>query len=333
MIENNQKKELKSLYLLYGEERYLLENSVKKIKKDFGELVLGINYIQLNEISLANLIENIEMPAFGFDKKLIIIQDSGLFKKSKTGKKLNDYLTNNVASYIEENIKMIKQNCVIVFIEENIEKNKLVDIINKDGLVYEFKSLKLPDIIKKLKDICNSYEVKVDEQTLKYFVEICGTDMQVLINEIRKLIEYAGKNGTITKVAIDKLAIKQLEIVIFDLTDSLGNKKVDESIQILKQLIYQKEPIQKILITLYNHFKKLYIVKLSEKYNSNVAENLKLKPNQTFLISKYSKQAKYFKENELKKILEELIELDNKSKSGLLDINIGLEAILCVYCT
>ena len=55
MIENNQKKKLKSLYLLYGEERYLLENSVKKIKKEFGELVLGINYIQLNEISTEQL--------------------------------------------------------------------------------------------------------------------------------------------------------------------------------------------------------------------------------------------------------------------------------------
>ncbi len=33
---------LSSIYLLYGEEKYLIENSVKKIKKIFGELVKGI---------------------------------------------------------------------------------------------------------------------------------------------------------------------------------------------------------------------------------------------------------------------------------------------------
>lgn len=48
--------------------------------------------------------------------------------------------------------------------------------------------------------------------------------MQDLINEIRKQIEYAAENGTITKESIDLLAIKQMESVIFDLTDSLGKK-------------------------------------------------------------------------------------------------------------
>lgn len=38
--------ELQNIYLLYGEEQYLLEQDVKKIKKNFGELVNGINYIR-----------------------------------------------------------------------------------------------------------------------------------------------------------------------------------------------------------------------------------------------------------------------------------------------
>ena len=36
--------------------------------------------------------------------------------------------------------------------------------------------------------------------------------MQDLINEIRKLIEYAGENGTIKKEDIDKLSIKWYDI-------------------------------------------------------------------------------------------------------------------------
>ena len=39
------KDELKSIYVLYGEEKFLLESIVKKIKKKFGECINGINYI------------------------------------------------------------------------------------------------------------------------------------------------------------------------------------------------------------------------------------------------------------------------------------------------
>ena len=88
MTVENLEKELKqnilqSIYLLYGEEQYLLENNLKKIKKIFGELLLGINYIQINETNVNNLISDIETPAFGYDKKLIVIKNSGLFKKEK----------------------------------------------------------------------------------------------------------------------------------------------------------------------------------------------------------------------------------------------------------
>ena len=75
-----EKKDLKqeklhSIYLFYGEETYLLENAVKKIKKSFGKLILGINYIQINETNIENLISDIETPAFGYDKKLIIVKN------------------------------------------------------------------------------------------------------------------------------------------------------------------------------------------------------------------------------------------------------------------
>ena len=38
-------------------------------------------------------------------------------------------------------------------------------------------------------------------------------------------------------------------------------KNTKKAMEVLNNLLYEKEPIQKILITLYNHFKKLYIVK------------------------------------------------------------------------
>lgn len=108
-----------------------------------------------------------------------------------------------------------------------------------------------------------------------------GVNLQDLMNEIRKQIEYAGTNGTITKESIDLLTIKQMESVIFDLTDSLGKKNTKEAMEVFENLLYAKEPIQKILITLYNHFKKLYFTKLALKQNRNIrrSTSIKTKPN------------------------------------------------------
>lgn len=326
-----------SVKLLYGEETYLLETRLKKIKKEFGELVKGINYIQIDESNANELIDDIETPAFGFSKKLIVARNSGLFKKEKKTAKGQELAQNKliekIADYINENIELINDAVELIFIEETAEKNSLYKAIEKNGEVLSFPLLKLPELISNIQKICNAYKVKIDSGTARYFVETCGTNMQDLINEIRKLIEYVGKDGVITKSEIDALAIKQVDSIIFDLTDNLGKRDTRKAIEVLNNLIYEKEPIQKILITLYNHFKKLYIVKIAEKYRKDLATSMKLKPNQLFLTSKYKMQASYFSQNEIEQILEEFINLDANYKVGLIDINVGLEAILCRYCS
>ncbi len=323
---------LNNLYLLYGEETFLLDTILKKIKSNFGELIKGINYIQIDETNVKELISNIETPAFGYDKKLIIAKNTNLFSKdSKKKTSSNSNISASLVEYLNNNISIIEDSVILVFVEEEIEKNELYKFIEKNGCVCNFEKQNPSQIIARLKAICKAYKVEIDDTTSRYLIETCGNSMQDLINEIRKLIEYVGKNGTIKKEDIDLLSTKQIESVIFDLTDSLGNKNIKKAMETLNGLIYNKEPVQKILITLYNHLKKLYIVKLTEKYNKNTAECLNLKPNQMFLINKYKTQAKYFNELELRKILSELINLDTNYKIGEIDLNLGLEAILSTY--
>ena len=325
---------LQALYVLYGEDAFLLENCVNNIKKLFGEKITGINYILLDETNINAIISDIETPAFGYEKKLIIAKNTGLFKKDLKRKSKNDNsdLKEKLNTYIKENITQINETVVIVFIEETAEKCELLSTIDKYGITCNFEYLKPIQIQNRLKAIINAYKVNIEMSTLSYLIECCGTDMQELINETRKLIEYAGEGNTIKKEDIDKLSIKKMESIIFDLTDSLGKKNTKQAIEVLRNLILSKEPLQKILITLYNHFKKLYLTKLAISHNRDVTTSLDLKPNQTFLANKYKAQASYFKQNELRKILQELCDLDYKYKIGLIDLNVGLESILCAYC-
>lgn len=311
------------IYILYGEDEFLLNEYVKKIKKAFGSIQLGVNYIQIDESNVSNIISDIETPAFGFEKKLIIAKDTGLFKKKNTtSERITEYLKETEIPDVE-----------LIFIEKDIEKNSLFNLVQKIGKVEEFKEQKLPQLISKVVNLAKAYDIIIKENVAQYFIECVGTNMSDIVNELRKLIEYVGKGNEITRDAIDNLSIKKSESIIFELTDSLGKKNITEALNVLNNLIYAKEPVQKILVMLYNHFKKLYIIKLAKEQRRSSLEILKLKPNQMFLVKKYEEQAGRFSKVDLEMILKEIIKLDNLSKSGLVDINIGLESILCMYCS
>ena len=63
------KGELNNLYLLYGEERFLLENSLKRIINLFGETLKGINYITIDETGIRANYIRYRNTMFWFRKK------------------------------------------------------------------------------------------------------------------------------------------------------------------------------------------------------------------------------------------------------------------------
>ncbi len=94
-IENLEKElkegNLNSIYLLYGEETFLLESCLKKIKTKFGELISGINYIKIDVNNINTLISEIETPAFGYAKKLIVVRETRNTKKRWKKKSTNKF--------------------------------------------------------------------------------------------------------------------------------------------------------------------------------------------------------------------------------------------------
>ena len=320
-LKNNN---LHGIYVFYGEEKYSQEEYLRKIKKSFGNLELGINYIILDENSINSLISDIETPAFGYDRKLIVIRNSNLFKRDSKSQ-----MKDKFKEYITDNVQIINEYCVIVFIEDTVHKMDFYKTIEKHAVIVETKILKPAEIKAKLKHITTMYKVNIGQSELDYLIEVSGTNMQDLINEIRKLIEYAGENGEIKVEDIDKLCIKNVQAIIFDLTDYLGTKNTEKALEVLESLIYNREPLQKIIITLYNHFRKLYLTKLALNEKRDLVEALGLKPNQVFLTTKYRKQAEYFQCEEIENILKQLIQLDYESKNGLVDLDVGLKATLC----
>ena len=323
---------LESIYLFYGEELFLIDNLIKTVKKKFGELVQGINYVQIDATSVDTLISNIEMPAFGYDKKLIIVRDSGLFTKDGR-KKEAPAIQVEIAEYIKNNIDIIDESVCLVFVEEDIKASPVYEAISTHCIETKVNFLNEMQMRKKLTQICSLYKVNIEPNALAKLVETSGTNLQIQINEIRKLIEYAGEGGTIKVEDVEKLAIKEVSSVIFDLTDNLSIRNVKKAMEIYDDLIYSKTEDAMILFMLYQHFKKVLLYKIAKDNNKNIVKSLELRPNQEFLVKKYAQQASHYTQNQLISILHELADLDSNFKQGKIDLGIGLRSILCVYCS
>ena len=134
---------LNSVYLLYGEETFLLENCLKKIKSNFGDIVDGIKYKKIDDTNIDKLISNIEVPAFGFEKKLIIAKNTGILKK-ETKKKdgQNAIIQKRISDYIQNNIDIINESCVIVFVEQEVNKVELYKTIESIRNNLQFRKIK-----------------------------------------------------------------------------------------------------------------------------------------------------------------------------------------------
>lgn len=323
------------VFLFFGDNKYYRELYISKIKRIFGDLVLGINYIKLSDTNALNLIYEANTPTFGYENKLIVINNSKLFKinrKKGTNDNIDDSISNNsneadILSFLENN--QIPNNVTIIFNEDEVAKTKKIyKTIDKIGITTEFKTLTQSQLVSYVATLCKKYGVSISKDVATYFVECCNNNMDDIINEIRKLIEYNSKNGTpITKEHIDLITTKTIEAVIFDLTDNLGNRKIKEAINILDNLLLQKEPLQKIYIMIYRHYKNLYLYKYAKENDiSDINELLGLHP---FVANKLNYQIKNYSLEELNNIYKDLMLIDINNKSGNIDLYTGIISVMC----
>ena len=234
---------MENLFLISGDDEYEKLNYIEKLKEQFNGLKKGINLVQIDKENLYMLEQELSTYSFFNEPKLIIVKlpkKSGEDDESKSKK---EWLTEDLEEKILDKIETI----TLVFLEEGTSKGKLNKLISKNGKVIVFDKKKPQELASWVIEYANQNGATLNKPEAVYLVDLCGSNKQVLVNEINKLIDYSEDNK-ITKADIDKMCIKTSEVIIFDLTDSYGKKDIKSTLKCLEDLIENKEPLQKILI-------------------------------------------------------------------------------------
>jgi len=308
------KREFHNLYLLYGDEEYLKRYYRENLKYCILEDSDDMNFskfenkgIDLNEVqSIADT-----LPFFS-EHRLIIIQDSGLFKSS-----------NDFADYLEH----MPDSTIIVFVEKEIDKrNKLYKYINKNGIAAEIKVKDSEEVLnwaaKRLKESGKVFTRK----TMEYFLHRVDNNLYNLSNEIEKIAAYTAGREEITIADIDAVCPAYLQNHIFQMVDAVGAGDTDKALKLYNELIELKEAPSYILYMLIRHFNiLLQIGSMGNAPKNQVASKIGISP---YFVGNYQRQSSRFSGKQLKQALDNSLETEQKFKTGVLDDQIGVELLL-----
>lgn len=92
--------QFKQIYLLYGEEQYLIRQYRDKLKHALAadDDTMNFSAFSGSDINQKEIIDLAETLPFFADRRLILIEDSGLFKKS--AEELADYMSSNSGNHL-----------------------------------------------------------------------------------------------------------------------------------------------------------------------------------------------------------------------------------------
>lgn len=312
--EDIKNKKPHGIYLLYGTETYDVENYVEKIKKCFANLELGVNFFVLDKTSVDSLEDICDSVSFFGLEKLVIIKNTGL--------KFNKEIFENINN----------PELVIVITEESVDKRTSeYKYLTKKAVCVEFNKLNEKDAVFFVKRMLNAYKINVSDDTAKYLVSVCTEDKQILINEFRKIVAYLGADATLTKDTIDKICSKTIDAKIFDLMDNVMAKKKQQALSLLDDMLAQGTYIGIISSMMFKQIKQMYQIKLMDKkikedgINVDIAKELGIHP---FAFSKLKASSTMYDLKHLENLMLDFDKYDEASKTGKVDIVLGLKTII-----
>ena len=296
------------LYVFFGEETFLRDVYIDRFrdtipKDDFLEfnlIVMDAKTVSQDEISDA--IESFPMMS---EKKLVIIRDSGIFKKVKE----------EDAKFWDSELKNLPDFCTLLFVEDAVDKrSSLYKLANKVGMTVEFAYLKPYELTAWVGGEVLKRKCKMSKEVIEYFIGICQEGLANLNNELDKLMVYCDEEITMSDVKT--VVAKSLSVQIFDLTDCIMAKNADKAIAIINDLKTVKESAFNIMYLLNSAFDKMLMSKLMLKEGEgrvNIEKRLGL-PG--FIADKYISGAKGFSQEFLIWAVERVPELDLAIKNG-----------------
>ncbi len=316
---------LQPVYVLYGEESYLIEQYTRLIaKRALGDMddAFHLHRFDGSSTTPAQLAETTELLPMMADYTCVLVRDMDL------------------AVHEDALIPLIEQlpdSCVLVFWQMTVSPDRrkgwsrVFDTVAKTGCVVNFTRKTPADVVKLLVSGAKRRGCTLAAADAKRLLEQAGNDLNLLLCELDKLAAIAN-GGTITREHIVQLGTKNLEARVFDLSKTLLAGREGQALALLQRLFEQREEPVSILAVLSTAFADIYRVKVAiaaGESATSLGNDFKSYKNKEFRLRNAAAQAKHLDTATLRDCLAILAQADTAIKRNYGAERILLEKTLC----
>ena len=228
-LERSLRQGLEPLYLLVGPERYLRRAAAQSIT----EAALSATLIrEFNEASFSLLTDSVRS-AIAAAEQLPMMSERRVVRVRDFAR-LRDADEDALIAYLSNP----SPTTVMIFSADDLDKRKKSTKALLDACtVVDFSPLKDSEAKAWAKSYLKNLKSAADDQVLSEIVNLVGTDIQTLANELDKLVSAALDTGHISRELVDELIGRTRELSNFELGDHLLSSNRKRALETLYRLL------------------------------------------------------------------------------------------------
>ncbi|MFR4754893.1 MAG: DNA polymerase III subunit delta [Streptococcus parasanguinis] len=239
-----------------GQFEWLKKDILKKIGYDPSDL--NYSYFDMKEASYAEVeLDLVSLPFFADEK--IVILDHLLDLTTAKKRNLTDEDLKQFENYLENPSESTR---LVIFAEGKLDsKRRLVKLLKRDAQIIEATTPKEQDLKRYFSGQAQELSLQFVGDSLDQLLLKSGYDFGELQKNLALLRAYK-EDGQITLEDIEEVVPKSLQDNIFDLTQMILKRQIDQARNLVKDLRLQGEDEIKLIAILLGQFRMFSQVKI-----------------------------------------------------------------------
>ncbi|MDI6765599.1 MAG: DNA polymerase III subunit delta [Bacteroidota bacterium] len=317
ILKTLQQKKFSNLYLLYGEEHFLIDEvvdiliaeAITESAKSFNlDVLAGESADAKDIVSLASAFPMMS------DYRIVVVRN---FDRVDNKELLLPLIERPVSTTIA------------VFISDKADfRQKIYKTLQSKGIVIEFKQLYEQDISEWIARRIKMLGKKITPEACELLQSYVGRSLLEIKNEIDKLMIYVGDRSTIGVDDISEVVGLIKQFTIFELQKAIGQKDISRAIEILYHMLAAGESPVGMIVLLSRYIQKVW--QMQELLSRNtprheISTALGIKP---FFLKEYQDAARNYTSSEIEYCCTSLLETDEAIKSSVSDEKLIMTLLL-----
>ncbi|WFD10327.1 DNA polymerase III subunit gamma/tau [Tepidibacter hydrothermalis] len=151
----------------------------------------------------------------------------------------------------------------IIFILATTEAHKIPATILSRCQKYDFKRVKVDDIVTRMKKICDDLDIQVEEKALNLIARNAGGALRDALSILDQCVSYSEDEIKYSDV-VNLLGTVNIDF-LFDMSKYIIEEDTKQALELLNELIICGKDIKHFLTDLIDHFRNLMVCKVSHE--------------------------------------------------------------------